>query len=220
MNVHNINGVKQQNIMKETEKKEVKTEKQEVKKSEKGQLDKEVVFEKSENLAHDKDKTLEDYASDAAVKYAADIAAVKEMQKALDKKMENSFLKMAIDTLGEQQTGIKAKLEAILEKRSDEITPEMIDEAKADVAEDGYFGVEATANRLVDFAKALSGGNPEKAEMLKDAFMSGFEQAEELWGDELPEISKQTKTRTEALFDEWMNADAEVEESDTTTENV
>lgn len=220
MNVHNVNGVKQQPIMKETEKKEVKTEKQEAKKSEKGKLDKEVVFEKSENLAQDKDKTLEDYASDAAVKYAADIAAVEEMQKALDKKMENSFLKMAIDTLGEQQSGIKAKLEAILEENSADITPDMIEEAKADVAEDGYFGVEATANRLVDFAKALSGGNPEKAEMLKDAFMSGFEQAEELWGDELPEISKQTKTRTEELFDAWINGDAEVEESEITTENV
>jgi len=166
--------------------------------------DKEVVYEKSADIKEAK-KTVLDYGKDAEIKYAADIAAVKEMQRALDKRMENSFLQMAMDSLGEQQTGLKAKLEEILEARGEEITPQMIDEAKADVAEDGYFGVEATANRLVDFAKALSGENPEKAEMLKDAFMKGFEQAEELWGDDLPEISQKTKVRTEELFDEWKN---------------
>lgn len=166
--------------------------------------DKEVVYEKSADIKEAK-KTVSDYGKDAEIKYAADIAAVKEMQRALDKRMENSFLQMAMDSLGEQQTGLKAKLEEILEAGGEEITPQMIDEAKANVAEDGYFGVEATANRLVDFAKALSGENPEKAEMLKDAFMKGFEQAEELWGDDLPEISQKTKVRTEELFDEWKN---------------
>jgi hypothetical protein len=213
VNIHNINSVQQKHAIKEAEKKEKKELKEEIKDSKETKLDTEVVFEKSEEPKKEESKTIEDYAKDAAVKYAADIAAVKEMQKALDKKMENSFLKMAIDALGEQQTGIKAKLEEILKEQADEITPEMINQAKEDVSEDGYFGVEATANRIVDFAKALSGGNPAKAEMLKEAFMTGFEQAEELWGDELPEISKQTKARTEELFDAWIKGDDEMEEA-------
>lgn len=205
MNINQVNVVAaNKSAVQEATKKDIK--KNEVKKQEENvSKDKEVVFEKSSD-----EKTIEDYGKEAQVKYAADIAAVKEMQKALDKRMQNSFLQMAIDSLGEQQTGIKAALEEILSSRSDEITPEMIAEAKADVAEDGYYGVEATANRLVDFAKALSGGDPSKAEMLKDAFLSAYDQAEEMWGDELPEISKQTKARTEELFDQWMNPSEEV----------
>lgn len=189
-------------------KEEIKTKEKESLKKDKEPVvkevsDKEVVYEKSS--VSGKEKNLEDYGKEAKVKYAADIAAVEEMKKQLDKRMENSFLQMALDVLGDQQTGLKAKLEGILKDRGDEISPEMIAQAKADVAEDGYYGVEETAKRLVNFAKALSGGNPEKAALLKDALLSGFEQAEEMWGDELPEISKQTKERALELFDEWEN---------------
>lgn len=199
-------------------KEEIKTKEKESLKKDKEPVvkessDKEVVYEKS--AKPDKDKTLEDYGKEAKVKYAADIAAVEEMKKQLDKRMENSFLQMALDVLGDQQTGLKAKLEEILKDRGDEISPEMIEQAKADVAEDGYYGVEETAKRLVDFAKALSGGNPAKAGLLKDALLSGFEQAEEMWGDELPEISKQTKERALELFDEWENGSPVDEEVST-----
>ena len=37
-------------------------------------------------------------------------------------------------------------------------------QAQADIAEDGYWGVNQTSDRIVDFAKALSGGNPDKIE--------------------------------------------------------
>ena len=33
-------------------------------------------------------------------------------------------------------------------------------QAQKDIAEDGYWGVEQTSERLVSFAKALSGGDP------------------------------------------------------------
>lgn len=169
--------------------------------------DKEVKFEKA-----DKEKTLETYGKEAAAKYAVNIAAVEEMKKAMDQKMEKSFLQMAIDTLGEHQVGIKNALEEILAGKGGDITAEMIDQAKEDVSEDGYYGVEATANRLVDFAKALSGGNPEKAELLKNAFMDAYEQAAEAWGDELPEISQKTKERTLELFAEWENKPSDMED--------
>ena len=65
-------------------------------------------------------------------------------------------------------------------------------QAQADIAEDGYWGVEKTSERILDFAKALSGGDISKADLLLDAFKKGFEKATKTWGGELPEISKKT----------------------------
>ena len=36
-------------------------------------------------------------------------------------------------------------------------------QAQADIADDGYWGVDQTSDRILDFAKALSGNDPEKA---------------------------------------------------------
>ncbi len=84
-----------------------------------------------------------------------------------------------------------------------EIDQATIDQAKKDVAEDGYYGVEKTSDRLVDFAKAISGGDPEKIELLRDAVLEGFKMAAEAWGDELPQISKDTYNATMDKFDAW-----------------
>lgn len=65
-------------------------------------------------------------------------------------------------------------------------------QAQADIAEDGYWGVEQTSDRIIDFANALTGGDPDKIEEMRDAFLKGFKQAEEMWGGELPDISKKT----------------------------
>ena len=76
-------------------------------------------------------------------------------------------------------------------------------QAQADIAEDGYWGVEQTSDRIVDFAKALTGGDPDKIEEMKEAFKKGFKQAEETWGGELPEISKKTYDAVLEKFDAW-----------------
>lgn len=76
-------------------------------------------------------------------------------------------------------------------------------QAQADIAEDGYWGVEQTSERILDFAKALSGGDPSKAEELKDAFVKGFKQATKTWGGELPEISQRTYDATIKKFEDW-----------------
>ncbi len=76
-------------------------------------------------------------------------------------------------------------------------------QAQADIAEDGYWGVEQTSERILDFAKALSGGDPSKAEELKDAFIKGFKQATKTWGGELPEISQRTYDATIKKFEDW-----------------
>lgn len=78
-------------------------------------------------------------------------------------------------------------------------------QAQRDIAEDGYWGVEQTSDRILDFAKALSGGDPSKAESLKKAFLEGFEMAKKTWGGELPEISQRTYDATVKKFDDWAN---------------
>ena len=76
-------------------------------------------------------------------------------------------------------------------------------EAEALVSEDGYWGVKQTSQRVLDFAKALSGGDPSKLELLRGAFQDGFKQAEKLWGGELPEISSKTYDSVMQGFEEW-----------------
>lgn len=78
-------------------------------------------------------------------------------------------------------------------------------QAQADIAEDGYWGVEQTSDRILDFAKALSGNDPEKADMLLDAFKKGFEQATGTWGDTLPDISQRTYDAVVEKFENWKN---------------
>ena len=76
-------------------------------------------------------------------------------------------------------------------------------QAQADIAEDGYWGVTQTSDRIVDFAKALCGGDPDKIEEMRAAFEKGFKQAQETWGGELPEISQKTYEAVMEKFDAW-----------------
>ena len=91
-------------------------------------------------------------------------------------------------------------------------------QAQADIADDGYWGVEQTSDRIVDFAKALSGGDPEKADEMLEAFKKGFEAATKSWGKELPDISKRTYDAVLEKFDAWKNGGKTTETSSTATE--
>lgn len=81
-------------------------------------------------------------------------------------------------------------------------------QAQEDISEDGYWGVEQTSDRILDFAKALSGGDASKADELLEAFKKGYEEATGAWGKDLPDISKQTYEAVEEKFAAW-KAEAE-----------
>lgn len=76
-------------------------------------------------------------------------------------------------------------------------------QAQQDISEDGYWGVKQTSERILDFAKALTGGDPSQIEKMRDAFKKGFEQATGAWGKELPDISHQTYDAVMKGFDNW-----------------
>ena len=75
-------------------------------------------------------------------------------------------------------------------------------QAQEDISENGYWGVKQTSERILDFAKALAGDDPDKLEQMRSAFEKGYKQAEKTWGGELPDISKQTFDAVMKGFDE------------------
>lgn len=78
-----------------------------------------------------------------------------------------------------------------------------IAQAKEDISEDGYWGVNQTSDRLIDFAIALSGGDADKMEEMVKAVDKGFKLATKSWGSELPSISQDTYSATMNKFDAW-----------------
>ncbi len=74
-------------------------------------------------------------------------------------------------------------------------------QAQADIAEDGYWGVNQTSDRIIDFAKALTGGDPDKIEDMRAAFEKGFKKAGKTWGGDLPDISQRTYEAVMEKFD-------------------
>lgn len=78
--------------------------------------------------------------------------------------------------------------------------------AQEDISEDGYWGVKQTSDRILDFAKTLSGNDVSKAQELLDAFDKGYKEATKEWGKDLPDISSQTYEAVHKKFEDWMNS--------------
>ena len=123
-----------------------------------------------------------------------------------DLEQRKAQLRNLVEQMLSKQSKTYASLKELLTAVKDgeiEIDPEVQKQAEEDVSENGYWGVEQTSERLVSFAKALSGSNPEYADQLIDAVKQGFKEAEEAWGGELPEISKQTLDATIKKLESW-----------------
>lgn len=60
------------------------------------------------------------------------------------------------------------------------------------ISEEGFFGVQNTANRIADFIIKNSGDDIEKLKQGLKGMKKGFEQAKQMWGGELPKISQDT----------------------------
>ncbi|MFT5698008.1 MAG: hypothetical protein ACI8ZB_000862 [Desulforhopalus sp.] len=80
------------------------------------------------------------------------------------------------------------------------ISPE---EATELVADDGYFGVEKTAERIFNFAIGVAGGDLGRIDAIKEGVSNGFQEALEAFGGELPQISYDTLDAVMNKLDEW-----------------
>ena len=76
-------------------------------------------------------------------------------------------------------------------------------QAQADIAEDGYYGVKQTSERMFDFACALAGDDEESMKKMQAAIEKGYKQATKAWGKELPSICKDTLDATNKLFEDY-----------------
>lgn len=81
------------------------------------------------------------------------------------------------------------------------ITQLSVDEAKELVSNEGFFGVDKTSQRVADFTINLSGDDVELLKEARSGLVKGFEEAEKLWGGELPEISYETQEKTLEIVD-------------------
>ena len=99
------------------------------------------------------------------------------------------------------------KMFEMLRKGELEVSPEVRAQAQKDIAEDGYWGVEQTSERLFSFAKAISGGDISKAETLIKAMEKGFKQATKSWGDDLPDICQKTLESATEKIRNWAKQD-------------
>lgn len=93
-----------------------------------------------------------------------------------------------------------------------EADPETIAQAQKDIAADGYWGIEQTSERLLSFAKALTGGNTTMADEMIAAVKKGFEEATKAWGGELPGICKNTMETAIKKLEAWRDSIADEEE--------
>ncbi|ADI83866.2 hypothetical protein [Geobacter sulfurreducens] len=97
----------------------------------------------------------------------------------------------------------------------EDLTP---DEAAKLVADDGYWGVEQTSDRIVEFATSLAGGDVALLEKIKEGVVKGFDLAKKDFGMELPEISQKTFEAVMRKLDDWaQQAGTKPEEEETVT---
>lgn len=132
-----------------------------------------------------------------------DMSRVSELWNQHQERVD-SFRRMIETLLGQQ-----AERQGLAEGwsiRDIEVTDEMRAEAQAMIDEGGYFSVEETAARMLDFAVAITGGDASQIEVMRDAVQRGFNQAERMFGGELPEISHQTLAAVMEGFDQWAEA--------------
>jgi len=81
------------------------------------------------------------------------------------------------------------------------ITELTTEEATELISEEGFFGVEQTSQRVADFVFSFSGEDLEILEKGREGIVQGFEEAKQMWGDELPQISHDTQAKTLELID-------------------
>lgn len=99
-----------------------------------------------------------------------------------------------------------------------EVDDETAAEAAKEVADDGYWGVEQTSERLFSFAKALAGNDPTKADSMLEALQKGYDQAAKQWGGELPELCQKTLEAAQKKLADWR--DGVTAEAESTATNA
>jgi len=197
MSVNGITNVAQTYDNKSTSKTKANQDKQnEVAKQENSNNDTAAVYEKSNTK--EKQNKIYKRDSDTVERMMAD--AEKSAQNLRDL-VEKMLLKQG------QTFNDSTDIYSLLREGKVKVDSETSAQAQRDIAEDGYWGINQTSDRLVSFAKALTGGDPSKVDEMIKAVKKGFELATKAWGGELPEISKNTLDAAISKMEAWRDSD-------------
>lgn len=135
--------------------------------------------------------------------YPQDTATIARLKADMERREQQLHDLVRKMLLKQGQTFESIDIYHLLREGKVEIDPETAKQAKEDISEKGYWGIEQTSERLVSFAKALAGGDPDKADEMIAAVRKGYEEAAKAWGGELPEICKQTIETTIEKLNAW-----------------
>jgi len=117
-----------------------------------------------------------------------------------------------MDEVNEQIQAFIEKLEELLNIQVKETYDEELESMRAEALESiqdgGEWGADTVSGRILDFAKSISGGIPEKINLLKEAVDKGFEEVKDIFG-ELPEVSLRTYDMIMEGFDKWQSEESE-----------
>jgi len=197
MSVNGITNVAQTYDNKSTSKTKANQDKQnEVAKQENSNNDTAAVYEKSNTK--EKQNKIYKRDSDTVERMMAD--AEKSAQNLRDL-VEKMLLKQG------QTFNDSTDIYSLLREGKVKVDSETSAQAQRDIAEDGYWGINQTSDRLVSFAKALTGGDPSKVDEMIKAVKKGFELATKAWGGELPEISKNTLDAAISKMEAWRDSE-------------
>jgi hypothetical protein len=85
------------------------------------------------------------------------------------------------------------------------ISPEKAQEL---IADDGYFGVEKTSERIFNFAVGMAGGDPARIDAIRQGVENGFQEALDAFGGWLPDISYETYDAVMQKLDDWAGVES------------
>ncbi len=148
--------------------------------------------------------------SDTPASYKQDTSTIERLKQDADRRTQQlrDIVEKMMAKQGKTFT-TASEMYALLRSGDYEVDAATQAQAQADIAEDGYWGVEQTSERLVSFAKALSGGDSSKAEEMINAVKAGFEEAAKVWGGKLPDICQKTVDTTIEKLNKWKENVAE-----------
>jgi len=153
-----------------------------------------VVYEKSEQVDADTTKKV----------YTKDTATVDRLLAEADKRSKSlrDLIQKMFQKQGEAFTESTDIYQLLREGKVD-VDEETQTQALKDVAQDGYWGVDKTSDRMVSFAQALTGGDISKADAMIEAVKTGYKEATKAWGGTLPDISQKTLDATISKLEAW-----------------
>lgn len=161
--------------------------------------------EEKESVVFDKSKETKKASTNKLYNRDAVVSKLKADQEARMASMQSLVEKLLNKQGNTFNLANGTNLAATFRDAAKNADPQTIKDAQASIADDGYWGVNQTSDRLVSMAIALSGGDTEKADEMMAAIQKGYNQATKAWGEKLPDICQRTIEATRQKMEDWKN---------------